>query len=125
MSMAYESRAAQPSAAQETPLGQALEHVVEASQRVIVDRIELLRLETYATSVRVVRGAMLAGVGVFAVCLAWTALMGIIIAALGVVLPVGLAVVVVLNAAVGVLIIGREVRQVERSVPPPEERRGL
>jgi len=125
MSMAYESRAAQSSAAPETPLGQALEHVVEASQRVVVDRIELLRLETYATVVRVVRGAMLAGIGIFAVCIAWTALMGIIIAVPETVLPVRLAVVVLLNAVVGVVIVIREMHQVEQSVPPAEERRTI
>jgi len=101
-----------PSDLHETPangrsLTAALEHFLNASQRVITKRIDLALLELSDGVKRVVRGTLMIGVGVSIVACGWWALMAFIVFLLDGVftLPARLAIIVGLSAAIGVVLI--------------------
>ncbi len=99
--IAAEVRAGDTSAS--PSLSSAFERVLTASQRVITDRIDLVRLESAATISHAIRGGALLGVGGILICGGWFAAMGIVVVLLDayVTLTAGLAVVALLSLAAG------------------------
>lgn len=93
----------------------ALEHLFDATQRIITKRIDLALLEISDALTRVFRGTALIGLGIAIVCCSWWGLMAFIVFTLEDVftLPVRLAIVVVISAVSGgtLVVIGvQEVR---------------
>ena len=68
--------------ADEPSVSSAIEHVIDASERIIVDRIELMRLDTHETVSRTLRGASLLALGGVLLCGGWFAAMAIVVVAL-------------------------------------------
>src|SRR5574340_19251 len=84
-------------------LASAFERVLNASQRVITDRVDLVRLESAAAISRAIRGGALLGVGGIFISGGWFAVMAIVTNLVGAhVSPTaGLAVVAFLSGAAG------------------------
>lgn len=84
-------------------LSSALERVLNASQRVITDRIDLVRLESAAAISRALRGGALLGVGSILISGGWFAAMAIVMVLLDeyVTPTAALAVVALLSVATG------------------------
>ena len=97
-----------PAAVMEGPsVGSALEHVVDAGQRMIADRIDLVRLELTALAVRSLRGVVLMSAGAALGGVAWLGLMTVAVLLLERVWPLtaSLAAVVVFNLALGGILV--------------------
>lgn len=93
--------------AHERTISGALLHVFEAGQRVVLDRIELARLDALASISQTLRTAFLVGVGVGLLTIAWFTLTALAIFLLQEVLPLpaSLAAAAVLNAAIGIALV--------------------
>src|SRR5262245_21030409 len=100
-------------------LERALEHVVNASQHVITDHIDLVRLEMSEALSRTLRGVAFIVVGGVLGCFAWLGAMATIVALLAtaLTLPGGLAVVTVLSAGAATIFVQRGLRFVQHPVP--------
>jgi uncharacterized membrane protein YqjE len=92
----------------------AFERVVDASQRVLGDHIELIRLEVRDGVAHVVAGGALVGTGVLFAFAAWCGLMAAFVALLTptLSLPVALFVVVFLTAIASAVCVAGGVRRV-------------
>jgi len=86
----------------EPSLGPALERVIDLSQRVVVDRIELLQVESQDWLVRAGRRAGLVSLGAMSLLVAWIALLAAGVVALDGYLPLGVR--LVLAAGVEMLV---------------------
>jgi hypothetical protein len=88
----------------EPALGAAIDRVVDLSQRVVIDRIELLQVESKDWLVRAARSAGLASLGTLSLAVAWIALLAAAVVALDGRMPLGVRLVLV--AAVQVVVGG-------------------
>jgi uncharacterized membrane protein YqjE len=79
--MGYQSTAVLRSREQghEPSVSSALERVLDASERVIIDRIDLMRLDTHETVARTLRAVALLALGGVLLCSGWFAAMAIVI----------------------------------------------
>jgi hypothetical protein len=102
----------------------ALEHVIQASQRVITDRLDLLRLEVSESVGRGLRGAVLIGAGVLVGCCAWIALTGAVLAVLAMYLslPASLLIVAALHAGAASVLIAGGIRDAREPIAFATER---
>jgi hypothetical protein len=108
--------------ATEHSVGAALEHVIVASQRVITDRLDLLRLEVSESVGHGLRGVLLISAGVLVSCCAWLALTGAMLAILTnyLSLPVCLLIVATLHAGAGSILIAGGVRDTREPIAPAQ-----
>ncbi len=92
-----------PALPSEPSVGAALERVIDLSQEVVVDRIELLQVESQARLLAFARRAAGLGIATFVLLLAWVLLAAAVVAALANRLPLegALAIVAAVHAAVG------------------------
>jgi hypothetical protein len=99
----------------ETPpsVSSAVERVLNASQRLITDRFDLVRLESAEALSRALCGGALLSVGGILICGGWFVAMAIIVVLLDQYAPraVGLAVVAVLSGAAGGSIVALGLRR--------------
>ena len=86
----------------EPSLGPALERVIDLSQRVVVNRIELVQVESQDWLVRATRRAGLVTLGAISLLVAWLALLTAGVVALDGYLPLGVR--LILAAGVEVLV---------------------
>lgn len=88
---------------EEPSVSSTLERVLDASERVIIDRIELMRLDAHETVARTLRAAALLALGGALLCGGWFAAMAIIVLVLDTygAPTAGYAMVVCLSVAVG------------------------
>lgn len=84
----------------EPSIGPALERVINLSQRVVVDRIELLQVESQDWLVRAARRASLISLGAMSLLVAWIALLAAGVVALDGYLPLGARLVLVAGVEV-------------------------
>ena len=97
-------------------LSEAVERVVESSQRALLARIELLRLEAEEDLSRTLRSAGVALSGVLVLAVAWMGAMALSVYCLGGQMSLGgrLALVVALNAVVGAALVTTGARAMSR-----------
>ena len=98
--------------ADEPSVSSALERVLDASERVIVDRIELMRLDTHETVLRTLRAAIILAAGAALLCGGWFAAMAIVVHVLDQfgAPAAGYAIVACLSVTVGASLVARGMR---------------
>jgi uncharacterized membrane protein YqjE len=94
----------------------AVERAVDATQRIVVDRMELLRLEAQQALTRLLQDTGLLALGGVLALVGWCALMGwgVVLLRERVSLPAGLASIAVLNAVLATVLVGFAVRRMQR-----------
>jgi putative superfamily III holin-X len=97
-----------PEHAPEPSLTSALGHAVDASQRLLADRIDLARLDVIDVVTRAERGGMLAAIGALVLVVGWTSLTAALVFALQdqLTLPASMALAGVINTLFGVALVG-------------------
>ena len=92
----------------EPALGPAIERIVDLSQRVVIDRIELLQVESKDWLVRAARYGGLVGLGILSLAVAWIALLAAAVVALDGRMPLSarLALAAAVQGLVGVSFLG-------------------
>jgi hypothetical protein len=102
----------------EPSLVDALTRVVDAGQRVLVDRFDLARLDVQRVASRGLRSMAWLLVGAFVVCAGWLALCGAAVSVLGayVTLPASLALVGLVNLAAGGTLVGVGVQRAREAL---------
>ena len=106
-----------PAPREEASAGGAVERAVDAAQRIVVERMELLRLEAQQALTRLLQDAGLLALGGVLVLIGWCALMGwgvVLLRDRGVSLPAGLASIALLNTALATVLVGFAVRRMQR-----------
>ena len=109
-----------PAPREEPSPGGAVERAVDAAQRIVVERVELLRLEAQQALIRLLQDAGLLALGGLLAFISWCALMGWVVVLLRdrVSLPAGLASMGLLNAALATILVGVAVRRMQRREEP-------
>ena len=110
--VAYDS----PAPRQEASPSGAVERAVDAAQRIVVVRMELLRLEAQQALIRLLQDAGLLALGGVLALIGWCALMGwgVVLLRDRVSLPAGLASMALLNAVLAAVLVGFAVRRTQR-----------
>jgi len=85
----------------EPSLVDSVVHVLETGQRVVIDRIDLLRFDLSQLASRTLGGAVLIAVGAFLLAGAWFALMGAVVVWLQQYLPLSASLAAVATATAG------------------------
>ncbi len=105
-----------PAPREETSPAGAVERAVDAAQRLVVERMELLRLEAQQALTRLLQDAGLLALGGLLAFIGWCALMGWVVVLLRErgSLPAGLASMGLLNAALATILVAVAVRRMQR-----------
>jgi ammonia channel protein AmtB len=112
---------------QDVSAASALAHVFEAGQRVVIDRIDLARLEARAIAGHSIRGALLWGAGAFFAAVGWCVLnaVAILLLAARLEMVVSLTIVGAVNGGLGAGFAaagGRHTRRLLAQHPEPGDR---
>ena len=105
-----------PAPREEPPPNGAVERAVDAAQRIVVERMELLRLEAQQALTRLLQNAGLLALGGVLALIAWCALMGwgVMLLRERVSLPAGLVSMALLNTVLATVLVGFTVRRMQR-----------